>query len=183
MLRNTRVLAIVAAAMLALVLPGTTLAAKPIAQFHDHFTDSFSDNVCGIDVDVALVVTDNFYLFADDSFKDTSSVRQTWTNPANGKAVTISSAGVLVGTAVIDEDAGTITSVADARSSLTPAYSRTNAFACSVSSGSTANRLVVMNAMTSASRLRAISARYGTGVNVATTPGRTHKLKNSAIAT
>ena len=109
MLRTTRVRAIVVAGMLALALPGTALAAKPIAQFHDHFTDSFSDNVCGIDVDVVLVVTDNFSLFADDSFKDTSSVRQTFTNPANGKSVSVSSAGQLVGTAVIDEDAGTIT--------------------------------------------------------------------------
>jgi hypothetical protein len=111
MLRNTRVRAIVAAGMLALALPGTTLAAKPIAQFHDHFTDSFSGNVCGIDVDITLVGTDNFYLYADDSFKDTSSFRQTFTNPANGKSVSVSSAGQLTGTALIDEDAGTITFV------------------------------------------------------------------------
>jgi hypothetical protein len=109
MLRSTRVRAIVAAGLLALTLPGTTLAAKPVAQFHDHFTDSFSANVCEIDVDITVVVTDNFYLYADDSFKDTSSVRQTFTNPANGKSVLISSAGQVVGTAVIDEDAGTIT--------------------------------------------------------------------------
>jgi hypothetical protein len=109
MLKTTRVRAIVAAGILALALPGTTLAAKPIAQFHDHFTESFSDSVCGIDVDVTVVVTDNFYLFADDSFKDTSSVRQTFTNPANGKSVSVSTAGQLTGTAVIDEDAGTIT--------------------------------------------------------------------------
>jgi hypothetical protein len=111
MLNKNRVRAIVAAAILALALPGTTLAAKPIAQFHDHFTDSFSGNVCEIDVDITLVVTDNFYLFADDSFKDTSSVRQTFTNPANGKSVSVSSAGQITGTALIDEDAGTITFV------------------------------------------------------------------------
>jgi hypothetical protein len=109
MLATARVRAIVAAGILALALPGTTLAAKPIAQFHDHFTESFSGDVCGIDVDVTVVVTDNFYLYADDSFKDTSSVRQTFTNPANGKSVSLSSAGQIVGTAVIDEDAGTIT--------------------------------------------------------------------------
>jgi hypothetical protein len=109
MLSKNRVRAIVVAGILALALPGTTLAAKPIAQFHDHFTDSFSGNVCGIDVDITLVATDNFYLYADDSFKDTSSFRQTFTNPANGKSVSVSSAGQLTGTAVIDEDAGTIT--------------------------------------------------------------------------
>jgi hypothetical protein len=111
MLSKNRVRAIVAAGILALALPGTTLAAKPIAQFHDHFTESFSGNVCGIDVDITVVVTDNFYLYADDSFKDTSSVRQTFTNPANGRSVFVSSAGQLTGTALIDEDAGTITFV------------------------------------------------------------------------
>ena len=40
-----------------------------------------------------------------------------------------------------------MTSVAAAWRSSMPAYSRTSAFACSVSSGSTANRLVVMNAI------------------------------------
>lgn len=79
------------------VLPGTASAAKPVAQFHDHFTDSFSDEVCGIAVDVDLVVTDNFFLYADDTFKDTSSVRATFTNPENGQSVVVSSAGQVTG--------------------------------------------------------------------------------------
>src|SRR3954467_13786317 len=65
------------------VLPATALAAKPIERFHDHFTDSFADAPCGIAVNVDLEVTDNFVLYADGTFKDTSSVRQTWTNPLN----------------------------------------------------------------------------------------------------
>lgn len=93
-----------------LVLPGTASAAKPVAQFHDHFTDSFSDEVCGIAVDVDLVVTDNFFLYADDTFKDTSSVRATFTNPENGQSVVVSSAGQVTGSSpIIDEEAGTIT--------------------------------------------------------------------------
>jgi hypothetical protein len=92
------------------VLPGTALGAKPIAQFHDHFTDSFSDEICGIPVDVDIVVTDNFFLYADDSFKDTSSFMATVTNPVNGKSVVISSAGQVSGPApIVDEEAGTIT--------------------------------------------------------------------------
>jgi len=87
------------------------LAAKPIAAFHDHFTDSFSGEICGISVDIKLVVTDNFFLYGDDSFKDTSSAMQTFTNPANGKSVVLSSAGNVQGTALIDEQAGTITFV------------------------------------------------------------------------
>jgi hypothetical protein len=92
------------------VLPASALGAKPIEQFHDHFTESFSDEICGIPVEVDIVVTDNFFLYADDSFKDTSSFMSTVTNPANGKSVVISSAGLVSGPApIVDEEAGTIT--------------------------------------------------------------------------
>lgn len=94
-----------------LVLPGTVLGAKPIAQFHDHFTASFSDEICGIPVDGEVVVTDNFFLYADESFKDTSSVMATFTNPVNGKSVVLSNAGQVTGQAIVDEEAGTITFV------------------------------------------------------------------------
>lgn len=92
------------------VLAGTASAARPIAQFHDHFTDSFSDEVCGIAVDVDVVGTDNFFLYADDTFKDTSSFRTTFTNPENGSSVIVSAAGRTAGSPpIIDEQAGTIT--------------------------------------------------------------------------
>ena len=92
------------------VLPASALGSKPVEQFHDHFTESFSDEICGIPVDVNLVVTDNFFLYADGSSKDTSSFRGTFTNPVNGKSVVISSAGLISGPPpIVDEDAGTIT--------------------------------------------------------------------------
>jgi hypothetical protein len=111
MSRPTFVRALVAALITVFaVLPGTASAAKPIAQFHDHFTDSFSDEICGIAVDVDLVVTDNFFLYADETFKDTSSVQATYTNPENGKSVVVSSAGQVTGPPpIVDEEAGTIT--------------------------------------------------------------------------
>jgi hypothetical protein len=93
-----------------IVSPGVASAAKPVEQFHDHFTDSFSDEICGISVDAVVVVTDNFSLYADGSSKDTSSVRATFTNPLNGKSVVVSNAGQISGPApIVDEDAGTIT--------------------------------------------------------------------------
>lgn len=93
------------------LVPGTALAAQPVEQFHDHFTDSFSDELCGIPVDVVVVVTDNFFVFADGSVKDTSSVRSTFTNPENGQSVILQSAGLIRDTAIVDEAAGTITFV------------------------------------------------------------------------
>jgi hypothetical protein len=94
------------------LIPGTALgASKPIDQFHDHFTDSFSTDLCGIEVDAVIVVTDNFFLYEGDAFKDASSVRITYTNPDNGNSVVVSSAGTISGTSIIDEEAGTITFV------------------------------------------------------------------------
>jgi hypothetical protein len=55
-------------------------------------------------------VTDNFFITGPDGFKDTSSVRQTFTNPLNGKSVQINAKGQSVGSeAVIDQTANTIT--------------------------------------------------------------------------
>jgi hypothetical protein len=104
---------IAAALVLVLLLPGTVLgASKPIAQFHDHFTEPFSADVCGVEVDAVVVVSDNFFLYEDGSFKDAASVRQTFTNPETGKTVLLSSAGTVTGTdAIIDETAGTVTFV------------------------------------------------------------------------
>lgn len=101
--------ALLALVVAALVLPAGALAGKPVEQFHDHFTESFSDEVCGIPVDAEVVVTDNFFVYADESFKDMSSVMATFTNPETGKSVVLSNAGLITGEAIVDEDAGTIT--------------------------------------------------------------------------
>ena len=102
----------VAAAFVAFVLlPAGALAVQPVEQFHDHFTESFSEEICGIPVNTTVVVTDNFFLYADDSFKDLSSVMATFTNPENGQSVVLSNAGQVSGTAIVDEEAGTISFV------------------------------------------------------------------------
>jgi hypothetical protein len=67
--RPTVVRALLVALTMLVVLPASALGAKPVAQFHDHFTESFSDEICGIPVDVDLMVTDNFFLYADGSTK------------------------------------------------------------------------------------------------------------------
>ena len=58
--RPTLVRALLVALTMLVVLPASAVGAKPVAQFHDHFTESFSDEICGIPVDVDLMVTDNF---------------------------------------------------------------------------------------------------------------------------
>jgi hypothetical protein len=103
--------ALAAVFAVAVVLPAAALAAQPVERFHDNFKDTFSDEVCGIPVDGVAVGVDNFFVFADDSFKDTSSVKVTLTNPETGKSVNISNAGQIRDTAIVDEEAGTITFV------------------------------------------------------------------------
>ena len=87
--RPALVRALLVALTMLVVLPASAVGAKPVAQFHDHFTESFSDEICGIPVDVDLMVTDNFFLYADGSTKDTSSFMGTFTNPLNGQSVVI----------------------------------------------------------------------------------------------
>jgi hypothetical protein len=91
------------------ILPSTAFGAKPVEQFHDRVTDSFSDVLCGIPVDAEVVGTDNFFLLADGGFKGTGSFKTTVTNPANGTSIVISSAGQAAGTPMVDEQAATIT--------------------------------------------------------------------------
>jgi hypothetical protein len=103
------VLAMLVTALVA--LPASALAAKPVERFHDNFTDTFSTDLCGIPVDAVATGVDNFVLFADDSFRDTSSVHLTFTNPTNSKSVIVSNKGQVTGNAVVDEAAGTVTFV------------------------------------------------------------------------
>jgi len=108
--RNSLVRVVFAALLVTVFVPADALGAKPVQQFHDHFTDSFSADICGISVDAKLTVTDNFFIYADGSVKDTSSVRQTFTNPLNGRSVSLSAAGQFFGSAgVVNEAANTIT--------------------------------------------------------------------------
>jgi hypothetical protein len=98
-----------AVAALLVTLPGSASAAQPLA-FHDHFTDSSSDVVCGVAVNIDARVTDNVFLFGDGTAKGTGSSEVTLTNPQNGKAVVASVAGqVVTPPPVIDQRAGTIT--------------------------------------------------------------------------
>jgi hypothetical protein len=108
-MRPIRAATVFAAVVIVLALPGSALAAKPVEQFRDHFTETFENNLCGIDGTSTIVVQNTFTLYSDDSFKSAGSFRETFT-ALNGKSVKISSAGTTSGPApVIDEEAGTIT--------------------------------------------------------------------------
>lgn len=62
------------------IVPASALAGQP-TQFHEHFTDNGSDEICGIAVDYKVVGSDNFFLLSNGGFRDTGSMRVTVTNP------------------------------------------------------------------------------------------------------
>jgi hypothetical protein len=91
-------LALVLAAALALTVgaSGGASAAAPIENEHTHSTDTFPDQVCDIPGTSTINVVDNFKLYADGTFRDTSRFRQVFT-AENGKSVVIFSAGQVTG--------------------------------------------------------------------------------------
>jgi hypothetical protein len=110
MSRSTFVLTVLAAIVTVFAVLPANLSAAQRQHFHQHVTDSFSGEICGIAVDIDIVVTNNFFLSADASVKNTGSLQTTFTNPENGNSVIVSSAGQIDGPPpIIDEDAGTIT--------------------------------------------------------------------------
>src|SRR5262249_33667104 len=67
-----------------------------IGNHHTGSTETFRDKVCGIRGTSVINAVDNFKLYADGTFRDTSRFRQVFT-AKNGKAVVIFSAGQVTG--------------------------------------------------------------------------------------
>jgi hypothetical protein len=98
--------------VLAVALPGGGVAAAPIVNEHSRFTDTFPDQLCDIPGTSTVTVVDNFRLFADGTFLDTSRFTQIFTAEETGKQVQVSAAGQASGPFdPIDNGDGTITFV------------------------------------------------------------------------
>ena len=108
---RVRKLALVLAGALALTIgaSGSAFAAAPIANEHTSSTETFPDELCGIQGTSTVSVVDNFKLYADGTFLDTFRVRQVFT-AENGKSVVIFTAGQRSGPAEPIQNAdGTVT--------------------------------------------------------------------------
>jgi hypothetical protein len=92
---------------LATALP--VAASAPIVNEHERFSDTFEDELCGISGTSTINVVDNFKLFADGTFSDTSVFRLVFTAD-NGNSVTVLAAGQITGPdEPIENEDGTVT--------------------------------------------------------------------------
>ena len=98
------------AALFVVVLPGSGVAAKPVEQFHENFTDTFPDEVCGINGTSVARGVFNFQLSASNTFRVIFVVNQTFTASASGKSIVIHVAQQVTGfDEPIDNGNGTVT--------------------------------------------------------------------------
>ena len=99
------------AATFLLALMASSTTAAPLAdRFHGTISDTFPDNICGIDRTSVFSAVDNIQLFADETFKAEVRVNQVFTSGATGKSVLIFSADQFTATGPpIDNGDGTIT--------------------------------------------------------------------------
>lgn len=97
------------ATLLTLASVSSAFAARP---FHEKakIDETFTENLCGIDVTTHLEINVNFLDFGDGHFVDVSQLRITWTN-ADGDWLSNFAAGQTNVTETLDGDILTITEV------------------------------------------------------------------------
>lgn len=108
MRRLTALTALVGVLVLASVA-STASGARLIDRFHGTFSETFADNICGIDGTSVVNGMDNIQVFADGTFKDQFRVNQVFTSAATGKSILIFVAQQFVGAGPIDNGDGTVT--------------------------------------------------------------------------
>jgi hypothetical protein len=95
---------------LLLALAASTAGAGPlIDRFHGTFSDTFPDNICGIDGTTVVSGMDNIQVFADGTFKDQFRQNYVFTSTATGKSVLLFVAQQFIGAGPIDNGDGTVT--------------------------------------------------------------------------
>jgi hypothetical protein len=110
-MRKLYALSTLVGALLLASAASTAGAAPLVDRFHDSFSDTFQDNVCGIDGTSELRVVANVQVFADDTFKLQLNQKNVFTSAATGKSVLLFFAAQQVNAGPIDNGDGTVTFV------------------------------------------------------------------------
>jgi hypothetical protein len=105
-------LLVVLVAGVAVVMPASGVAAKPVFMSHENFTDTFDDNICGIPGTSVVRGVDNFAALADNTVRDNFELNQVFTATASGKSIVIHVGEHFTGTDEgLDNGDGTVTFV------------------------------------------------------------------------
>jgi hypothetical protein len=110
-MRKLFALAGLAGVLLMAVMASNAAAAPLVDRFHGTFSETFADNICGIDGTSVINGMDNIQVFADGTFKDQFRENQVFTSTATGKSVLIFVAEQGTGVGPIDNGDGTVTFV------------------------------------------------------------------------
>src|SRR5262249_22582033 len=109
-MRRLCTLSALVGALLLASAASTAGAAPLIDRFHDSFSDTFPDNICGIDGTSVVNGVDNIQVFADETFKSELRLNQVFTSDATGKSVLLFVANQFTAAGQpIDNGDGTIT--------------------------------------------------------------------------
>lgn len=88
--------AILGACVLGIGTAAPAAASAPVVNEHERFSETFEDELCGISGTATTTVVDNFRLYADGTFRDTSTFSEIFTSE-NGISVKVTSAGQVTG--------------------------------------------------------------------------------------
>lgn len=90
-------LVLAVAAALTIAASSGAFAAAPLVNEHNQFTETFPDELCDMPRITTVSAVDNFKLYADGTFLDTSRFQVVFTAADSGKSIMISSAGQAAG--------------------------------------------------------------------------------------
>jgi hypothetical protein len=90
-------------------MASSAASAPLVDRFHGTFSDTFPDNIWGIDGTTVVSGMDNIQAFADGTFKDQFRQNYVFTSSATGKSVLLFVAQQFIGTGPIDNGDGTVT--------------------------------------------------------------------------
>ena len=109
-MRKSASFCVAIASLFVVAVPGHVTAARVIAHFHENFTDSFPDEICGIAGTSVVRGVDNFTVLSNNTISDNFTVNQTFTATASHKSIVLHVAQQVTGTdAPIDNGDGTVT--------------------------------------------------------------------------
>jgi hypothetical protein len=109
-MRKSSLFFVVLASLFVFAVPGNAAAAEPIAHFHERFSDTFPNEMCGIGGTSVIEGVENVTRFSDGTFIITGAITETFTATASQKSIVIQGANQFTRRDLpVDNGDGTVT--------------------------------------------------------------------------